>query len=629
MRSSASRRACFDGTISRHEQGSTLELIRFTDLECHYGAREIFNGLSGVFASGERIGLVGPNGAGKSSLLRMLAGVTTPFGGTIVRSRDAKLGYLAQNVADETQATIQDLIDGALARVDHSEWGLRNKTLRIMLATFGFSADHFDRPLRTFSGGQRAKAALAHVLIDDPDYFIFDEPTNHLDIATVRWLEDFFREDKRGFLIVSHDRYFLDRVATRIWEIEAGKLHVYLPAQPAYASYVEQRDERHAIERREYATYLAERDKRRATIAGLRATHTSSDYAQVRSREKKLAQLEARTTPPPPVKGVAQIAVRLEATRGAANAFAFEIDGLAKAYAHALFSGLEVSVQRGERLAVVGPNGAGKSTFLKILSGELAPDSGTIRFNPAAKLAYFAQNSHEQLDVTRSATQAVLAHAPISVEAAKAMLGRMRISGDDSDKPVSAFSGGERRRIMLACLMAKSADILLLDEPTNDLDIESREALEDVLSDFEGAIVAVSHDRYLLARVADRVLWIEDGAWGIVDGNYDAYETQQRKREREAIERVVAPAKAKSKSSQSTPLKIRSQLETHIARAEREIAKVDARKREIDELFMEPELYTDRARVAALTAERDALMHTSAAKTTEWEHLVHQLEALQ
>lgn len=193
-----------------------MEVLRFTGLECHYGAREVFAGASAALADNQRVGLVGPNGAGKSSMLRLLAGVDAPFGGSVVRARDARLGYLAQNVADETEATIAALIDGALERVEPESWGLRNKTLRTMLAAFGFEESDFTRPLREFSGGQRAKAALAHLLIDEPDYFILDEPTNHLDVATVRWLEDFIAGDKRPYLIVSHDRYFLDRVATQI-----------------------------------------------------------------------------------------------------------------------------------------------------------------------------------------------------------------------------------------------------------------------------------------------------------------------------------------------------------------------------------------------------------------------------
>jgi ATP-binding cassette subfamily F protein 3 len=602
-----------------------LELLRFTDLECHYGSREIFAGLSGVVSGGERIGLVGPNGAGKSSLLRLLAGIDTPFGGTIVRARDAKLGYLAQSVADETQATLQELVDAALARAEHAEFGMRGKSLRIMLAAFGFRPDDFSRPLRDFSGGQRAKAALAHLLIDDPEYLILDEPTNHLDIGTVRWLESYIAASRRTYLIVSHDRYFLDRVSTRIWELEAGRLHVYAPSNHPYEAFVEARDARHAAERAEYAEFIAEREKRRATIAGLRATHTSSDYAQVRSREKQLAKLELREVAPPGVAR-APISVALQAARRAGTGFAFEVTGLAKAYAQPLFTDLTLDVERGERLAVVGPNGSGKSTFLKIVAGELAPDAGGVRFNPAAKIAYFAQNAHDQLDVQRTAVDEVTDRGGVNIERARALLGRMRISGDAGDKPVRSFSGGERRRIMLACLMARAADVLLLDEPTNDLDIESREALESVLEEYEGAIVAVSHDRYFLSRLCDRVLWIDGGRWGETEGGYDAYEAQERERERSALE--PADASERSKTSQLTPLKVKSQLETQIARVEREIAKLDARKAEIDAAFTDVELYADRARVAALHDEREALAERSAQSVLEWESLLERYEGL-
>ncbi len=601
--------------------------MRFSNLDCHYGAREIFAGLNGALQDGERIGLVGPNGAGKSSLLRLLAGVDLPFGGTVVRARDATFAYLAQSVADETEATLQELVDAALARATHEAYGMRSKTLRIMLATFGFREEAFSRPLREFSGGQRAKAALAHVLIDQPDYCIFDEPTNHLDIETVRWLESYIASDKRAYLIVSHDRYFLNRVATRIWEIEAGRLHVYPPAPNAYDAFVAERASRHAEERRAYEAFVAEREKRRATIAGLRATHTSSDYSQVRSREKQLARAEARLAADAPVASPAAIAVNLQSTRRAANAFALELSGLSKAYAVPLFEDLDVDVLRGERLAIVGPNGSGKSTLLKIVSGELAADSGTVRLNPASQIAYFAQNSHEQLDPGASAVEAVRAAAGISDEKARNLLGRMRISGEAADKAVRTFSGGERRRIMLASLMAKAADVLLLDEPTNDLDIESREALESVLGEYEGAILIVSHDRYLLSRLCDRVLWIDGGAWGTVEGGYDAFEASQAQRERLALE-AQAVATGRSKTTRRTPLKIRSQLETRIAGIEREIATLDARKSEIDRLFTLTQTYDDRTRVAALESERALVAAQSAERLATWENLHAQLDAL-
>ena len=602
-----------------------MELLRFTELECHYGAREIFSGASGVVRDGERIALVGPNGAGKSSLLRLLAGVEAPFGGAIVRARDARLGYLAQGVADETQATLQELVDAALSRVAHEAWGLQNKRMRTMLDAFGFAPDDYARPLREFSGGQRAKAALAHLLIDDPDYLILDEPTNHLDIATVRWLEEFIAADKRAYVIVSHDRYFIDRVATQVWEMDRGALHVYAPERPAYTGFMRQRDIRHTLAREAYERYIEERDKARATVAGLRATHTSSDYSQVRSREKQLARLESNMQAPEPAAARKSIAVKLDATRRATTGFAFEATGLSKAYASSLFENIEVALEQSARLAIVGPNGAGKSTLLKILGGALEPDAGTVRYNPAVHHAYFAQNAHEQLGVERTAVEELLAAAPITAEEARSLLGRMRISGEAADKPIRSFSGGERRRIMLARLMARRSDVMLLDEPTNDLDMESQEALEDVLGDYPGAIVIVSHDRYMLNRLCDRVLWIDGGAWGITEGGYDAYETIQRERERES--RAKARDDRPPQNTRLTPLKIKSQLTAKVARLEREIEKLDARKAEIEALFTHTDLYEDRARVKALQAEMETLAQKSTETLTAWERALHQLES--
>ena len=603
-----------------------MELLRFSDLECHYGSREVFSGASGVLRDGERIGLVGSNGAGKSSLLRLLAGVDRPFGGTIARARDASLGYLAQGVADETEATLRQLMDAALARAGDEEAGLRAKTLRTMLSAFGFSAEDYDRPLCGFSGGQRAKAALAHLLIDRPEYLILDEPTNHLDIATVRWLESFVARDKRGYIVVSHDRYFLDQVATRIWEVDRGRLYAYEAARPAYTSYLEQKAVRLENERRAYAVFIADRDKRRATIAGLRATHTSSDYSQVRSREKQLARVERLGEPPPPPPASRHIAVRLDSARPAGTGFAFEVRGISKSYARPVIANLSFDLERGQRLAVVGPNGSGKSTLLKILAGQLDADAGSVSYNPAAQVAYFAQNSHEQLDVSKTAADAVLASSSLEPEEARSLLGAMLISGDAADKPVRDFSGGERRRIMLAVLMARDADILLLDEPTNDLDIDSREALERVLRTYEGSIVVVSHDRFLLSRLCDRVLWIEDAQWGIVEGGYDAYERAARERESAARERSVDAADARPKATRDTPLRIRSRLESQIARAERDIQKLDERIAEIEELFTQTELYADSARVAALHGELETSRARSQELMSAWEALHQELQ---
>ncbi len=608
-----------------------MELFRATGLECHYGAREIFSGVDAVLNEGERIALVGPNGAGKSSFLRQIAGIDELHDGTIVRARETRFGYLAQGVADETRSNLNELVAAALAKVPDADWAFSNKRLRALLDGFGFGTDEYERPLREFSGGQRSKAALAHLLIDDPEYLILDEPTNHLDIETVRWLEDYIAADKRAYVIVSHDRYFLDKVGTRVWEMDRGSLYTYAAARPAYHKYVEQRETRLAAERDAYELFVAERDKRKASIAGLRTTLTSSNYSRVKSREKQLERVEREMAAPPPAPEVRAIGVRLQSSRRATRGFAFEVKGIAKAYGRPLFSDVTFDLEQGARLAIVGPNGAGKSTLLRILAEEMVADAGEVRYNPAARFAYFTQNAHEQLDVTASAVDAVTTGTTASEEEARNLLGRMRISGEAADKPVSAFSGGERRRIMLARLMARKCDVLLLDEPTNDLDIASREALEDVLSSYDGALVIVSHDRYLLDALSDRVLWIDDGHWGIVEGGYEGYEKAQHKRGL-AIAATASAAAGTSKlvrDTRLTPLKVRSKLQTIVKRIEREIEKIDARKVEIDVLFADVATYNDRTKVKTLEAERDELAKRSAEQLDAWEVASAELEALE
>ncbi|MBV8582172.1 MAG: ABC-F family ATP-binding cassette domain-containing protein, partial [Candidatus Eremiobacteraeota bacterium] len=269
-----------------------MEVVRFAGLERHYGAKEVFAGLAGVVRDGERIGLVGPNGAGKSSLVRLLVGRDEPDGGTIVRARERRLGYLAQDASESGPATLRAAFDEALARGEAQEW-----EMRATLNRFDFAESDLDRPLREFSGGQRTRALLARTLLEQPDWLVLDEPTNHLDLDTVRWLESFVARDPRAFLIVSHDRYFLETVATAIWELDHGELAVYdVKPGRAYSMYVEQRDARREQQRRDYEAALAERKRQRAVIDELR-THGSHNYSAVWSREKAFARVDEIDAP--------------------------------------------------------------------------------------------------------------------------------------------------------------------------------------------------------------------------------------------------------------------------------------------------------------------------------------------
>lgn len=645
-----------------------MEWLRFDDLERHYGAHEVFSLVSGVLRDGEKIGLVGANGAGKSSLVRILAGLDEPDAGTVARPRDAKLGYLSQEPPVERSLTLRRLVDQAFAEIHADEARLREleremthaaenhddvreqtllrtygaarerfelhdgtnseKAIAAMLSAFGFDDDDLHRPLREFSGGQRTKAMLARVLLQEPDYLILDEPTNHLDIATVRWLEDFVIADKRAYLVVSHDRYFLDRVATSIWEIERGSLTDYMPAKSAYTAYVAEKRVRHEQSLRDYESFVVEERRQRNVIAELR-THGSHNYSHVRSREKQLAKLERVDAP---VVSQQQIGVRLESARRATGGVAIELRDLTKAYAEPLFANLNLQVVRGERIAILGANGTGKSTLLKIINGDVLADRGTVRFGTGLRIAYFSQNAAEQLELTQSATDAVIGSGSMPTQDAKSLLGRLGLGGDATEKPVASFSGGERRRIMLARLMGQRADCLLLDEPTNDLDIASREALESVLADYEGAMLVVSHDRYLLARLADRVLWLRDSGWQAIEGGYDAFERAERARQDPSFVRKASQATTRKEAvpaSGISPLKALSNLRRDIGKVERQISDLDARKAEIELDFADPGIYSNGPRVVELRREVDAVEKLSEQAVARWEGLIARLEALE
>jgi ATP-binding cassette subfamily F protein 3 len=600
-----------------------MELVRFSALERHYGANEVFAGLDGVIRDGDKIGLVGPNGAGKSSLVRLLVGNDEPDGGTIVRARERRMGYLAQDAAESGPQTLRAAFDEAMARGNAQEW-----EMRATLNRFDFDESDLDRPLREFSGGQRTRALLARTLLEQPDWLVLDEPTNHLDLDTVRWLENFVVRDPRSFLIVSHDRYFLETVATEIWELDRGELSVYdVKPGRAYSMYVEERTIRREQQRRDYEAALTERQRQRAVIDELR-THGSHNYSAVWSREKQFAKLDAVDAPRAEKRS---ISVALASARRATNGPAVDVKGLTKAYDRTLFGNVTATFYRGDRVAIVGPNGAGKTTFLRIIAEEMPPDKGSVRYGSGLRTASYSQSSIDDLRAGDTASDAVM-RMGVTDEEARNLLGRLNLGGDSGDKPVEAFSGGERRRIMLARLMAQKADCLFLDEPTNDLDIPSREALEDVLASYEGALFVVSHDRYLLKRLGERVVAIRDGKLTILDDGYEAYERQQH----EAVgengangkngganggggRATVAQKAAKQDRQAAHDAKQESQRKKRaVTTAEKLVADLDKERTELERQFAAPDLYDDPPRVVRLTHELERVRKASEAAMDAW-----------
>jgi ATP-binding cassette subfamily F protein 3 len=598
-----------------------MELVRFTGLDRHYGANEVFSGLDGVVRDGDKIALVGPNGAGKSSLVRLLVGRDAPDGGSIVRPRELRLGYLAQDAAEGGPQTLRAAFEEALQRGDAHEW-----EMRATLNRFNFFEGDLDRSLSEFSGGERTRALLARTVLEKPDWLILDEPTNHLDLDTVRWLETFVAQDSRAYLIVSHDRYFLETVATQIWELDRGELTRFdVRPGTAYTDFLEQRATLREQQRRNFVAAQTERKRQRAVIEELK-THGSHNYSHVRSREKALDRVEEVEGPKTERRA---IGVALKAARRSTGGFAVEVKNISKAYAEPLFSDVSAEFVRGETVAIVGPNGAGKTTFLRILTGELQPDTGSVRYGVGLTTAAYSQSSVDDLPAGATAAEAVM-HMGVTAEEARGLLGRLNLGGDSGDKPVEAFSGGERRRIMLARLMAQRADCLFLDEPTNDLDIPSREALEDVLATYDGALFVVSHDRYLLKRLAERVIAIRDGSASIVDGDYATYERIQHAPGNHASAAKSAtkadPAKLDRQAAHQAKVDL-GRRKRAVTDAEKRVADLDTERAELERRFAAPGLYDDPKAVIKLQHDLDWNKAQSAKALDAWEAAVSALES--
>ncbi len=542
-------------------------ILSARNLSKRYGAVEIFHGLTVHIRAGQRIALVGVNGAGKSTLLRILAGLEEPDEGEVVRARGLQIAYLSQELdlqlrgplfeqARRAFPHLQTLeaqlraLEAAMASCSAEEWPVLSERYAALQTRFeaaggydyermiaetlqglGFTPDQFERPAETLSGGERTRMALALVLLQQPDLLLLDEPTNHLDIQAIEWLEDHLQRFPGAVVAISHDRRFLDRMATHTWDLDFGALEEYPGNYSRFLSLKAERLERRRLEYEAQQAFIAHEQ------AFIRRYGAGQRAREARGREKKLARLERLERPQEHRR--LQLSLTVTSRSGervlATEPLAIGLPG----HPRPLFTCPELEVRRQERVAIVGPNGCGKTTFLRTLLGEIPPFAGRVVLGQGVIPGYLPQ-THTWMDPEQTILEAVRQVCPMGEGRARHLLGRLLFSGDEVYKRLGELSGGERSRVALARLTLTAANLLLLDEPTNHLDIPAREALERVLGDYPGTILLVSHDRALIDALATQVWVIAEGQLTPYPGNYSDYLAA-----RQAEEKPVAPHKAR------------------------------------------------------------------------------------
>jgi ATP-binding cassette subfamily F protein 3 len=541
-----------------------MHIINIDHITVNYAGRVIFHDLTWAVGDKDRVGFVGPNGSGKSSLLKVIMGEVQPDQGSVVRMRGVSVGYLAQvvhltpghTVLDEAMiappalAEIEndlrriemqlgdpnvynneDALTKVLARQERvleqyeAMGGSRHaSTVRDTLMKLGFEPQEFDLPVEVLSGGQKKLVALARLVVEGPDVLLLDEPDNHLDLAGKRTLETYLRTYPGAVVIVSHDRYLLDEVATQIAELADGKLTVYPGNYSAYTTEKELRRLRQQqmyVAQQKEITRIEEAIKRFEHWA--RIVVDERHIKQARSRRKMLDRMEANGEIIEKVTERRRMELQLNGSRGSTKAL--EINDLTMMFGDdLLFLDLNLLIRHGERVGLIGPNGAGKSVLFRLILEELQPSEGEIKIGPSTNIGYYAQE-HQTLREwwDRTPIELIRDVAPKSEGSAVAFLLKFLFTYEQTRQPIGTMSGGERSRLQLACLMLSNPNLLLLDEPTNNLDIPSMEVLEQALDDFEGSLLVISHDRYFLDQVVDRVIELDEGMLQAFEGGYTDY----------------------------------------------------------------------------------------------------------
>ncbi len=636
-----------------------MSLIIAENITHAFGTHEVIKNATFRISESNRVGLVGPNGEGKTTLLRVIGGQTEATIGKVHRSQGLRIGYLPQDPPAGQDKTIHEAMLDVFSDLRHMEQQLHDlagqmehggtdqadlmkqydgiqskfdalgghdyhRRIEQVLTGLAFGPEMWGRTLSALSGGERTRAYMAGLLLREPDVLMLDEPTNHLDLDSVEWLESWLGSFRGALIVVSHDRYFLDSVTTETWEIAFGSLETF---RGSYSKYLPQRDERYTERMRQWEAqqeYIAKTEDYIArNISGQRGKEARGRRTRLERfmRDEAIARPQEHRT----------ISVSLQAGRRTGD-LVFRASDLTVGYDKPLLEIETLDVNRGQRIAILGANGIGKTALLRTLMSEIEPLAGSVRGGSNVKIGYLPQ-THERLDPNDTALKAVMSAEPgCTPEKARSALGRVLLGQDESLKRIDELSGGQRSRVVLARLMVQNPNVLMLDEPTNHLDIPSTEIMQDVLQNFDGAVVFVSHDRYLVQAVATHIWVIDAGMVRCIIGGWDAFSTWRNKRRKTGDGKTGSKNADKSKQDRKAEyrnnrkltnlmqrLKRRhEELEAEIGVVEGEIAKLN------DEISAASES-GDTERVGQLSKEYPARETKLESLWNEWEHIGEEL----
>jgi ATP-binding cassette subfamily F protein 3 len=619
-------------------------MLSVNHLDIRFGEKHLFNDVSVQVHIGNRIGLVGVNGAGKSTLLKIMAGIAETDDGVVSKAKHFTIGYLPQESSELfSQRSLYEEAETAFApllalqaeatqlheqmremdphteefqnillrqgeiqhQLDASDiYAIGGKIEKILIG-LGFRREDMEKPVNSFSGGWQMRLKLAKMLLEAPSLLLLDEPTNHLDLDSLTWVEQFLKNYNGSMVIISHDRTFLDKVTETTWELSFGRIDIY---KGNYSYFLKERAERRAIEKGAYDNQQAKIKQTMRFVDKFRAKATKA--RQVQSRVKQLDKLERIelseeesqirfTFPPAPPSGRDVLTVK----------------SVSKSYnGSRVFSEVELLLNRGDKVAVVGVNGAGKSTFLKILAGQIEPDSGEVRLGSNVRLSYFGQHQAQELSPQLTVLDTMaLSGEDMTVTRTRSLLGAFLFRGEDVDKKVSVLSGGEKSRLALAKMIAKPANCMLLDEPTNHLDMSSQDVLQEAMAQYDGTIVVVSHNRYFLEGFVNKVLEVKNGHITLYEGNIAEYQAKQELLREQEKEQAAEGKQAEDDSTKKSPesqdsrkekKRLEAQLRQERSRlagpwlnqlteAEKQVEFYEQQKEDLEALMADPELYSD------------------------------------